>query len=43
VSLFQDPLGFRTSSWKTGKKPGFSVKAKEASQAKFVKLQVKKA
>jgi hypothetical protein len=28
--LFQNPVGFETSSWKNRQKPGFSSKSKEA-------------
>jgi hypothetical protein len=30
VSLFQNPVGFGQALGKTGQKPGFSVKSKEA-------------
>jgi hypothetical protein len=30
VSLSQNPVGFEQTSGKTGQKPGFSVKSKEA-------------
>jgi hypothetical protein len=30
LSLFQNPVGFETSSWKNRQKPGFSSKSKEA-------------
>jgi hypothetical protein len=30
LSLFQNPVGFGTSSWKNRRKPGFSFKSKEA-------------
>ncbi|MDR2305350.1 MAG: hypothetical protein LBE10_12305, partial [Treponema sp.] len=29
MSLFQNPVGFETSSWKNRQKPGFSSKSKE--------------
>jgi hypothetical protein len=30
LSLFQNPVGFEQAPGKTGQKPGFSVKSKEA-------------
>jgi hypothetical protein len=30
MSLFQNPIGFGTSSWKNRQKSGFSVKSREA-------------
>jgi hypothetical protein len=29
MSLFQNPVGFKPSSWKNRQKPGFSTKFKE--------------
>jgi hypothetical protein len=30
MSLFQNPVGFESGSWKNRQKPGFSTKFKEA-------------
>jgi hypothetical protein len=41
LGLFQNPVSFEQALRKTGQKPGFSIKSKEAGQAKPVSPKLK--